>query len=119
MGLIRDSALIRLLRDEKIDEFNVEAAKGCPDLTNADLRMVDLRRARLQKANLRGAYLRNADLRGVDLSEADLHGASVHDAQIGGCLFPNDLGADEVMLSIQWGTRMRMRGRITREGVVQ
>lgn len=110
MALVRDSELIRLLRDEKIDEFNVAAAKAHPDLANADLRMVDLRRARLRQANLRGAYLRNADLRGVDLSEADLHGASIHDAQIGGCLFPNAIGADEVMLSIQWGTRMRTRG---------
>ncbi len=111
MALIRDSALIRLLRDERIDEFNVEAAKAPPDLTNADLRMVDLRRADLHRAILRGAYLRNADLRGVDLSDADLHGASLHDAQIGGCLFPIELAADEVMLSIQWGTRMRIQRR--------
>lgn len=109
MPLVRDSEWIRLLREEDIDEFNLMAVQKQPDLTNADLRMVDLRRARLEKAILRGAYLRNADLRGVDLSDADLDGASIHDAQVSGCLFPPSIPADEIMLSIQWGTRMRSR----------
>jgi uncharacterized protein YjbI with pentapeptide repeats len=109
MALVRDSVPITLLREEKIDEFNQQAAEKPVDLENADLRMVDLRRADLAKANLRGAYLRHADLRGVDLSDADLSGASLHDARISGCLFPMSISAEEISLSVTLGTRMRPR----------
>lgn len=109
MALDRDSELVRLLREEKVDDFNERAQQSPPQLENADLRMVDLRNARLVKANLRGAYLRNADLRGVDLSNADLAGASLHDARISGCLFPPSIPAEEISLSVTQGTRMRRR----------
>lgn len=109
MALDRDSVLVRLLREEQIDDFNERAKASPPQLENADLRMVDLRHADLVKANLRGAYLRNADLRGVDLSDADLTGASLHDARISGCLFPPSLPAEEITLSVTLGTRMRQR----------
>ena len=107
MALDRDSELVHLLREEQIDEFNARAAQSPPSLENADLHLADLRRAHLAKANLRGAYFRNADLRGVDLSQADLAGASLHDARISGCLFPPSIPADEIMLSVTHGTRMR------------
>jgi uncharacterized protein YjbI with pentapeptide repeats len=109
MALDRDSVLVRLLREEKVDDFNEHVKSSPPQLDPADLRMVDLRRADLVKANLRGAYLRNADLRGVDLSDADLSGASLHDARISGCLFPASIPAEEITLSISQGTRMRSR----------
>jgi uncharacterized protein YjbI with pentapeptide repeats len=109
MALVRDSYVVILLREERYDEFNERAAVKPVDLENADLRMVDLRQANLLKANLRGAYLKNADLRGLDLSQADLTGASLHDARIGGCLFPINLGADEITMSVRLGTRMRPR----------
>jgi uncharacterized protein YjbI with pentapeptide repeats len=109
MALVRDSGAVLLLREEKFDEFNRLTAGSPADLENADLRMVDLRAANLAKANLRGAYLKNADLRGQDLSEADLTGASLHDARVGGCLFPANLGADEITMSVALGTRMRPR----------
>ena len=109
MALVRDSVAVMLLREEKYEEFNEHAAENSLSLENADLRMVDLRRANLTKANLRGAYLRNADMRGVDLSDADLTGASLHDAWISGCLFPINISAEEISLSVTFGTRMRPR----------
>ena len=109
MPLIRESELIRLLREDRFEEFNERARQTPPDLENADLRMLDLRPACLVKATLRGAYLRNADLRGVDLSDADLTGASIHDARISGCFFPPSLPAEEISLSLAQGTRMRPR----------
>ncbi len=109
MALVRDSVPVLLLREEKVDQFNALAAEKPVSLENADLRMVDLRRATLTKVNLRGAYLRSADLRGVDLSDADLTGASLHDARISGCLFPMNIAADEISLSVALGTRMRPR----------
>ncbi len=109
MGLIKESELIRMLREEHVDDFNDRTLHGPIDLANADLRMVDLRGANLSKANLRGAYLKNADLRGVDLSHADLLGASIHDARVSGCFFPPNLDPQEIELSIVYGTRMRVR----------
>lgn len=109
MALVRDSVPVVLLREEKVDEFNAQAAARPVDLENADLRGVDLRQANLTKANLRGAYLRNADLRGLDLSDADLVGASLHEARIGGCLFPMNISTEEISLSVSLGTRMRPR----------
>lgn len=112
MELKRAGAWIELLRSERIDEFNERARSEPPDLENADLRMADLRRADLRRAKMRGAYLRLADLRGVDLGDADLDGASINEARISGTLFPRDISADEISLSVWKGTRMRAgRGR--------
>ena len=99
MALIRDSKLANLLREGHFEEFNRLAGQKPPDLRNADL----------THADLRGAYLRNADLRGLDLSEASLEGASLHDTRVSGVLFPTALNAEEIRLSLTFGTRMRVR----------
>ena len=109
MALVLKGSWGALLREGEIETFNTRAEREAPDLENADLRMVDLRGASLRRANLRGAYLRNADLRGQDLSGADLDGASIHEARISGTLFPADIHADELTLSVWKGTRMRAR----------
>ena len=108
MALIRDSKLVALLREGRFEEFNQLAAQAPPDLRNADLRMLDLRHADLAHADLRGAYLRNADLRGLNLSGALLEGASLHDTRVSGVLFPPALKAEEIRLSLAFGTRMRL-----------
>jgi uncharacterized protein YjbI with pentapeptide repeats len=100
---------MQLLLERDLVAFNERASRERPDLENADLRMADLHDATLREANLRGAYLRQADLRAVDLSEADLDGASIHEARISGTLFPSDIHADEISLSVSMGTRMRAR----------
>ncbi len=107
MGLVRDSELRGLLLDGKIEEFNQLAGENPPDLRSVDLRGVDLKGADLMHANLEGAYLRNADLRGADLRYANLDGASLHGARIGGVLFPKELPAHEILLSLREGTRLR------------
>ena len=109
MALTRAGEWIRMLLDEDIDAFNARTARERPDLRNADLRGADLRKAVLRRADLNGSHLRLADIRGVDLSEADLDGASINEAQISGTLFPRDLPADEITLSVWKGTRMRAR----------
>ena len=78
-----DTPLYRLLHDEKISEFNK------------------------QKPQEGSINLRGADLRGIDLREANLEGASIAHAQISGAYFPAQLSADEILLSMQFGTRMR------------
>jgi uncharacterized protein YjbI with pentapeptide repeats len=49
-----------------------------------------------------------ADLRGVDLSCANLDGASINRAHISGAFFPREIPAQEILLSIEHGTRMRV-----------
>ncbi len=107
MSLILDSKLRFLLMDGKVDEFNRLTEDEPADLASTDLRMADLRKANLRHANLCGAYLRNADLRGVNLLYSDMDGASIHGAQISGALFPRDIPAREIFLSLQQGTRIR------------
>ena len=109
MALMRDSQWVNPLRNGHFEECNRLAAQQPPDLRNADLRMLDLRQADLTRADLRGAYLRNADLRGLDLSGASLEGASLHDARVSGALLPATLSAEEIRLSLIYGTRMRAR----------
>lgn len=77
------------------------------DLAGADLRGVDLRKADLRKVILRGAYLKDADLRGQDLREHDLDGCSLRNAKIGGVFFPDNIRAEEIIMSVQHGTRIR------------
>lgn len=104
-----DDPLYALLREGKISEFNQRLAAGesC-DLTNADFRSLELCGWEPQGLDLSGSYFRQADLRGVDLSACQLAGASVHGAKISGVLFPKSLTAEEISLSLQHGTRMRV-----------
>jgi uncharacterized protein YjbI with pentapeptide repeats len=70
------------------------------------LRAIDAKRI-----NFSGAYFRGTDLRGLDLREAVLEGASLAHAQISGAYFPADLSADEILMSVNFGTRLRYRTR--------
>ena len=51
------------------------------------------------------------DLRGLDLRQACMEGASIAHAQISGAYFPADLSADEILMSLNFGTRLRYRTR--------
>mgnify|MGYP000924559508 CR=1 FL=1 len=54
---------------------------------------------------------RSADLRGIDFRNASLEGASLAHAQISGTYFPAELSADEILMSMNFGTRLRYRTR--------
>jgi uncharacterized protein YjbI with pentapeptide repeats len=98
-----------MLSDGDVAGFNKEVERvGRADLTDADLRALDLREANLRGSDLRGAYLRDADLSGQDLSEANLAGASLFHAHISGALFPPGLAPEEIRLSLDFGTRLRV-----------
>jgi uncharacterized protein YjbI with pentapeptide repeats len=77
------------------------------DLSDTDLRGVDLRGVDLSKVVIRGAYLRDADLRGLDLRRLDMEGCSLYHAKVSGAYFPANVPPDEIVASIQFGTRMR------------
>lgn len=105
---ILQDPLYQLLRDEDIKGFNQARADGnTVDLRGGDFRGLDLRGLEAHGLDLSNAYFRGADLRGIDLSHCRLEGASIANANISGCYFPKELSADELLLSINHGTRMR------------
>ena len=105
---ISDDPLYNLLRHGETERFNAAIASGqtC-DLKAVDLRGVDLRKLNAKGLDLSDCYMRGADLRGLDLSETNLRGASISGAKISGTLFPTELSAEEINLSLTHGTRMR------------
>jgi len=107
--IISDNPLYRLLRDGKVDEFNQRVAAGeAPDLTGCDFRHLVLRGLIADNLDFTGSYFRQADLRGVDFSNCvSLNGASIHGAKISGTFFPREISAEEILLSLQHGTRIR------------
>lgn len=106
--MAEDRAL-SLVQEERHLEFNqlVESNGGSVDLSGAHLRAYDLKKFNLKQANLTNAYMRSADLRGVDLSAANLQGASLKEAKVSGVSFPLNLEANEIMMSLVHGTRLR------------
>ncbi|MDO9624449.1 MAG: pentapeptide repeat-containing protein [Pseudomonas sp.] len=107
-----DSPLYQLLHNENIRGFNDQKPKdGEVDLCNGDFRGLDLRAIDAKRINFSGAYFRGTDLRGLDLREALLEGASLAHAQISGTYFPAELSADEILMSVNFGTRLRYRTR--------
>jgi uncharacterized protein YjbI with pentapeptide repeats len=100
--------LYKLLRDEEVASFNEKREAGKSyDFRGCSFRGSDLRGLDAQGLDLRDAYFRDADLRGVDLRQAQLEGASFGSAKISGVYFPEDITADEIRLSVEYGTRVR------------
>lgn len=103
-----DHELFRLLRQEKVEEFNARRAKGeeCAFL-NVDLSGTNLQGTDINGLDFSGSYFRGADLRGLNLSRCRLEGTSIYGAHISGTYFPEELSANEIHLSLTHGTRMR------------
>ena len=113
--LSSDDAYLCLVNGD-IDGFNAAVEnRDLIDFSGTNLRGVDLRRADLSKVTIRGAHMKRADLRGLDLSSHDLHGCSINAAQISGVLFPANVPAEEVRMSVELGTRIRTSGTLGRK----
>ena len=107
---ILNDPLYLLLREDKPKEFNRRRPAGVPlDLRFGNFRGNDLRGADLAEVDMEGAYFRSADLRGLDLSRTNLRGVSLADAKISGVLFPVEISAEEIRMSVEMGTRLRYR----------
>ena len=99
-----------LFYEENREKFNELAAQGkIPHLQNQNLANLDLRWYDLSNMDLSGSYMRGANLSGMDLRGANLSGVSLKDAKVSGCYFPQDLPAEEIRLSLEFGTRVRHR----------
>jgi uncharacterized protein YjbI with pentapeptide repeats len=107
--IISDNPLYRLLREGKVAEFNQRVAAGeTADLTNCDFRTLNLQGLHVDNLDFTNSYFRQADLRGVDFSQCkSMEGASIHSAKISGVFFPKEIRAEEILLSLEHGTRMR------------
>ena len=103
-----DDSAFKSLRCGEVEEFH-QLIKGrdVVDFSGTDLRGTDFRSVDLRKVLLHDAYLRDANLSGCDLRQMDLTGASLHGARIGGTYFQENLTAQEIMMSVQHGTRLR------------
>lgn len=96
------------LREGKITDFNTNKAKGktC-DLRDSDMRGLDLRGMDASGLDMSNCYFRQTDLRGIDFTTTKLEGASVNGAKISGCMFPKEISAEEITMSLLHGTRLR------------
>lgn len=105
-----DSPLYMLLRKDDVDGFNQEKPRtGTIDMVGGDFRGLDLRNLDTTGIDFTDAYFRSADLRGLDLRNTPMEGASIAHAQISGAYFPAELSADEILMSVNFGTRLRYR----------
>ena len=104
-----DSALYALLHKDDIRAFNQERPQGPIDMRGGDFRGLDLRELNADGIDFTDAYFRSADLRGLDLRTASIEGASLAHSQISGAYFPVELTADEILMSVNFGTRLRYR----------
>ncbi|MBB1488074.1 pentapeptide repeat-containing protein [Oceanospirillum sediminis] len=105
---ILQDPLYQLLRDENIQGFNEARAQGIStDLRCGDFRGLDLRGLNADGLDMSNAYFRGSDLRGIDFTHCRLEGSSIAGANISGCYFPKELSADELLLSMNHGIRMR------------
>ena len=105
---IVDDQLYNLLREEKIDEFNSRRSKDSEyDLSGLDFRGLDLRGLDTKGVNFENSYFRQANLAGLNLSHCRLEGASIRGANISGVFFPMELTPEEIVMSLNHGTRMR------------
>ncbi len=108
--VISNDPMYQLLREGKIDEFNAKKKAGeyC-NLKSCDFRSIDLKGIDAVGLDFRNAYFRMTDLRGVDLRGSLLDGASINGAKISGAYFPVEISAQELLLSLEHGTRLRVK----------
>lgn len=108
---ILDDPLYQLLRAENVAGFNEQKGKlkSLPSFAYCDFRGLDLRGMDADGLDFSHAYFRGADLRGINFQKANLQGASIAGTKISGCYFADNLPADEIIMSLNHGTRMRLR----------
>lgn len=97
--------------NEDVDTFNkICLTHDHFDLSSHSFLSVDFRKFDLSKAlfNFDNCYFKSSDLRGQTLSHSSFSGASMHLARVSGVLFPDNVSAQEIELSINKGTRIRL-----------
>ncbi len=102
--------MYQMLRDEQIETFNTKKASGEKfDLRGTNLQGLDLRALDVEGIDFTDCYMRGTDLRGLDFSTCTLEGVSIRSAKISGIYLPKELSSEEILMSLNHGTRMRYR----------
>ena len=105
---VLDDDMYQLLRMGEIEKFNETRDLSIEfDLSGTDLSRIDIRGLITDKINFEDVYFRMTDMRGVDFRNAKMEGASFAGANISGCYFPKELRSDEILFSLEYGTRVR------------
>ena len=105
---VLDDEMFQLLRMGNITTFNKKRDLSIEyDLSGTDLSRIDLRGLNAENINFEDAYFRMSDLRGIDFRNSKMEGASFAGTNISGCFFPKELSADEILFSLEHGTRVR------------
>lgn len=101
--------MYNLLRERRINDFNNLRERGelGNNLSGLDFRGFDLRGMDASGLDFSNCHLKQADLRGINFSRTNLAGASLYGAKISGCLFPKEISAQEILMSVTHGTRLR------------
>ena len=109
-AIVKHDKLNMMLREENIEGANSLLAQGFEvDFAATDFRALDLRGLNTKGLDFSDSYFRMSNLRGLDFRTCNMEGASLHAAQITGCYFPKELSPEEVIMSVEHGTRMRYR----------
>jgi len=105
---ISQDPMYQHLRMDDTKAFNEmkEAGNTCV-LVGVNLRGLDMRGLDAEGLDFSNSYMRNADLRGVDFRGAILEGVNIRGAKISGAYFPAEITAEEILLSLEQGTRLR------------
>jgi uncharacterized protein YjbI with pentapeptide repeats len=104
---LHDPAYQALREGDTATFSELTADREAIDLSYCDLGGVDLRKVDITNIDLQGARLKRADLRGLDLSQHNMHGVTLYNARVSGVLFPAEISADEIRMSLREGTRLR------------
>ena len=97
-----------LLREGKIDEVNnIIAAGGKPSFSNTDFRSMSLIGLNATGLDFSNTHFLLSDLTDLDLSTCELKGANLKGAKVCGTLFPPEIPAMQIIMSIEHGTRLR------------
>jgi len=105
---IKHDPINMLLREGKIEEVNAALASGkVPSFSDTDFRSMDLTGLNTKNMDFSNSRFRLANLSGLDLSSCNLKGISLRDAKVSGVIFPEHIPANEIIMSIKYGTRLR------------
>ncbi len=98
-----------LLGERRIQDFNNLRERGelGTDLSGFAFRGFDLRGMDADGLDMSNCRFKQADLRGINFSNTNLAGSSLYGAKISGCLFPAKFSAQEILMSVVHGTRLR------------
>jgi len=104
-----DNKAYKLLRERRIAEFNSLHEQGLlnTDFSGLSFRGIDLRGMDANGLDFSNCRFRQSDLRGINFTNTKLEGASFYGAKISGTYFPKEFSANELLLSVTQGTRVR------------